>query len=129
MLLEHDEIKDLIDFTDYNVSLDIFDRTDQMEVLLDCQVIIQNVELLTKSHVLPDLLCVVCNTLAIDFDISFACLQHTCNHVDGCRLSCSIVTENGEHLVLTDRKVNFVNCNVTTIELFCKGLQLDRIVI
>ena len=58
----------------------------------------KNIELLAKAEILLDLVHVAANALAIDRGVSRRRLEYSSKHVNRCRLTCAIVTQNRENL-------------------------------
>ena len=61
-------------------------------MLKNCQIIEKDIKLLTETHALPNTVYLVYKRITIDMGIARRRADHTCKHVDGCRLSGSIVS-------------------------------------
>ena len=117
MTCKHHKLKCFSDLP-LGVFSDVFDGTDQLKVLSGGQLFIQNIKLLTKAHVLSYIVNFGRDCSVIKNCVTTSRLEHASEHVNCCRLACTVVTQNREDFVVFDAQSQVVNRGEVASELF-----------
>jgi hypothetical protein len=111
MLTKHHNINDIFNLAIHQLRINIFQLAYKLKMLFNCQIIEKNIELLAKTDTLSHTVNILLKIMSIYRSSAFGRLEYSSDQLDDSGLSCSIMSEQGEHLSLIDLQRKSIDCS------------------